>query len=151
MASKITIFACALGLSFGAVAADGDRAGTFKVVRGDVSIDRDGQILIPQVGDAVAVGDRVITAALSFAGITLLDSTRMTAGPDSVLEIKDFAFDTTSHEGRLDTSVRKGTLSVVSGKLAKANPDSVRFNAGSMTLGVRGTEFIIEASGEDAQ
>ena len=40
---------------------------------------------------------------------------------------------------------------MISGKVAKANPDAVRFNTGTVTLGVRGTEFIIEAGEEESQ
>jgi hypothetical protein len=42
---------------------------------------------------------------------------------------------------------------VISGKLAKANPDAVRFSTPTTTLGVRGTEFIIEVgdTGERAR
>jgi hypothetical protein len=36
---------------------------------------------------------------------------------------------------------------VISGKLAKANPDAVRFSTPTTTLGVRGTAFIIEVGG----
>lgn len=128
--------------------ADEDRAGTFKVVNGSVQVERSGETEIAQVGGAVMQGDRVITAANSFAGITLRDNTRLTASPNSALVIDAFSFDTTTHEGRLNASLKKGRLSVISGQLAKANPESVTYNTGTMTIGVRGTEFILEAAGE---
>ncbi|WP_432697137.1 FecR family protein [Marinobacterium sp. YM272] len=124
-----------------------ERAGTFKAINGSVSIDRSGDTLTPVIGDGVMTGDLITTQNASFAAVTLIDGTRLTAGPNSEMVINDFAFDTTTHEGRLNANVKKGSLAVISGKLSKANPDSVRFNTGSMTLGVRGTEFIIEAAG----
>ena len=46
-------------------------------------------------------------------------------------------------------SIRRGSLAVVDGKLAKANPESVRYSTPTTTLGVRGTEFIIEVGGSE--
>lgn len=125
-----------------------EKAGTFKVVNGTVSVERAGERSRAQPGDPVMEGDRVITATSSFAGITLLDNTRLTAGPDSTLVIEAFSFDTTTHEGQVDARLNKGRLAVISGLLAKSSPDSVIYRTGSMTIGVRGTEFIIEAAGE---
>ncbi len=135
-------------ISLTSIADAAERAGTIKTLKGSVNISRVGESLDVKVGDAVMAGDTLTTEALSFAGITLRDNTRLTAGPSSSLVIDQFSFDTTTHQGRLNTSVKKGSLAVVSGQLAKANPESVSFNTGSMTLGVRGTEFIIEVAGE---
>lgn len=125
-----------------------EQAGTFKVVNGNVQLVRDGETRTAQVGDAVFEGDRVVTAAASFAGITLLDNTRLTAAPNSTLVIDDFHFDTTTHEGRINASLAKGKLAVISGQLAKSSPETVTYNNGTMTIGVRGTEFVIESAGE---
>jgi len=47
----------------------------------------------------------------------------------------------------MSVSIRKGTLSVASGKIAKRTPESVDFHTPTSVLGVRGTEFIIEVLG----
>jgi hypothetical protein len=36
-------------------------------------------------------------------------------------------------------------LSVISGKIAKANPDGMVVSTPNVTLGVRGTEFMVDA------
>jgi hypothetical protein len=69
----------------------------------------------------------------------------LSAGPNSVLVLNKFTFNTTTHAGALDARVQRGTLSVISGKIAKANPDAVVFSTPDITLGVRGTEFIVDA------
>jgi len=147
---KFVLFACLLfGTSvFAGGMPETENAGTFKVVSGEVSVMRDGKTLKASPGAAVKAGDVVITSAASFAGITLRDNTRLTAGPGSRLVIDRFAFDTTTHDGELSASINKGSLAVISGQLAKANPEKVVFNTGTMTVGVRGTEFIIEAGKE---
>ena len=43
--------------------------------------------------------------------------------------------------------VRRGTLAVVSGRIAKQTPETVEFHTPTSVLGVRGTEFVIEVEG----
>lgn len=127
-----------------AAAAD-NNAGMVKTLKGQASIARAGQTLPVRVGDAVMEGDEVSTAADSSVGITLRDDTMLAAGARSTLLIKRFAFDPTTHDGHLDSTVRRGTLAVISGKIAHAHPEAVQFSTNTITLGVRGTEFIIDA------
>ena len=134
----------ALALFCGAGAA-AESAGMIKTLKGQASVVRAGQSLPLRVGDAVMEGDQISTGADSTVGIALRDDTLLAAGAKSTLEIKRFAFDPTTHGGRLDSSVRRGSLAVISGKIAKANPEAVQFSTNTITLGVRGTEFIIDA------
>lgn len=142
---SLIIFAL-LGTSLTTLAVE--QAGTIKTLQGRVEISRGGEIFPAEVGSHVSLGDVVSTGNSSFAGITMLDNTRMTAGPNTSIIIEKFSFNTTTHEGELSTDVQRGTLSVISGQIAKTRPDAVKFSAGELNLGVRGTEFIIEAAGE---
>ena len=126
-------------------AAWAESAGVVKTTKGTANIERSGQKIPAVVGATVETGDRVVTGADSYVGITLHDNTMLSAGPNSTLELNKFAFNSTTHAGVLDASVKRGSLSVISGKIAKANPDSVVFSTPGVTLGVRGTEFIVEA------
>jgi hypothetical protein len=94
-----------------------------------------------------------VTGPESFVGITLRDNTQLSAGANTILDLNKFAFDTTTQDGVLEASIKRGSLAVISGKLAKANPDAVRFSTPTTTLGVRGTAFIIEVGdkGEGAR
>jgi len=131
--------------SFVSWAAAGDAAGMVKTLKGQANIDRSGQVLPVHIGDVVMEGDQVSTGADSSVGITLRDDTLLAAGAKSTLQIKRFAFNPTTHAGQLDSTVKRGTLAVISGKIAHANPEAVQFSTNTMTLGVRGTEFIIDA------
>lgn len=126
-----------------------EAAGMIKTLKGTAQIERDGKPLPAAVGTEVFAKDRVNTGPNSSVGITLKDNTQLSAGANAQLDLNKFSFNTTSHAGELDASVKKGALSVISGKVAKANPEAVRFNTGTVTLGVRGTEFIIEAGDEE--
>jgi hypothetical protein len=117
-------------------------AGHVKVSRGTVQIERAGQKVPASVGAAVQAGDVVTTGADGSVGITFLDNSLLSAGPNSVLAIDRFAFDTTTHQGAFESSLKKGTLAVVSGKLAKQSPDAMKVKTPAAVLSVRGTEFL---------
>jgi hypothetical protein len=125
-----------------------DHIGVVKTSKGAVHIERAGQNVDVNVGSEVFSSDRVVTGADSSVGITLRDDTLLTEGASSTLELNNFAFNTTTYDGSLDATVRHGSLAVVDGKLAKANPAAVRYSTPTTTLGVRGTEFIIEVGGD---
>jgi hypothetical protein len=118
-------------------------AGHVKVSRGAVQIERAGQKVPASVGAPVQAGDVVTTGSDGSVGITFLDNSLLSAGPNSVLAIDRFAFDSTTHQGAFESSLKKGTLAVVSGKLAKQSPDAMKVKTPAAVLGVRGTEFLV--------
>jgi len=144
--AAVLAMSCAIGATH-VVAAD--VAGRIKSVKGAVSIVRAGQTRAAEAGMAVEVADRVVTGGDGSVGISMRDNTLLSAGPNSTLDLDKFAFDTTTHDGALDVSLKRGKLAVISGKIAKANPDAVRVATPSVTLGVRGTEFIVETGLQD--
>lgn len=116
-----------------------------KTSKGNATLERAGEKLAVSVGSKVLVNDRVMTGPDGAVGIMLRDNTMLSAGPNSSLQMNKFAFDTTTNAGVIDASVKRGTVAVISGKIAKSTPENVSFSTPTMTLGVRGTEFIIEA------
>ena len=127
-------------------AAAADDAGRLKVLKGAVAIERAGQSLPATVGMRLQEGDVIKTGRDGSAGVTFNDDSLLSIGPDSALAIDRFAFDSTTHAGRFDASLRQGTLSAVSGKIAKQSPDAMKVRTPSTILGVRGTEFVVRAA-----
>ena len=127
------------------VAAAADDVGRVKVVKGSVKIERPGGSVPASVGMKLQEGDVIATGRDGSAGVTFNDDSLLSVGPDSVLAVDRFAFDSTTHAGRFDTSLRQGTLSAVSGKIAKQSPDAMKVRTPSTILGVRGTEFVVRA------
>lgn len=134
-----------LSLSACSVALAADEAGMVKTAKGTVTVERSASKLPARPGFKILSSDRVITGPDSAVGITLRDNTMLSAGANAVLTLDKYAFNSTTHAGTLHASVQRGSLAVISGKLPKASPDSVRFQTSSVTLGVRGTAFVIEA------
>jgi hypothetical protein len=137
-----------LAIGFACVAAApaiADSVGQIKVSTGSVSIERAGKRLPGVIGTNVEVTDSIVTGADGSAGITFADNSRLSVGPNSTLAITRFHFDQTTHEGGFDSTLKRGTLSVISGKLAKRSPDAMTVSTPSTILGVRGTEFVVRA------
>jgi hypothetical protein len=144
--NKVTLLICTYLLALNTQAAD--VAGTVKSVKGQAFIERGSERIKVAVGTRLHPQDRLVSGADSSVGITLSDSTLLTAGSNSTIELNQYAFDRNTNAGRMDTTVKRGTMAVVSGQIAKTNPDQVIFRTSTVTLGVRGTEFIIDVDAE---
>ena len=126
-----------------AQAAWANDVGVVKVSRGAATIERGAQRLPAPVGTRVRERDVVVTGPDGAVGVTFSDNSLLSIGPDSRLTIDRFAFDPTTHKGAFETSLSKGTLAGVSGKIAKQSPDAMKVKTPAALLGVRGTEFVI--------
>ena len=133
-------------LALGVAVAAAQDAGQIKVSKGSAQIERSGKKLQAKVGQVVQQGDVVITGSDGSVGITFRDNSLVSIGPDSVLAIDRFVFDSTTHQGAFDSSLKQGTLAVVSGKLAKQSPEAMKVKTPAAILGVRGTEFLVRTS-----
>ena len=127
------------------LAASAEDIAQFKIAKGAVHIERSGQRIPARVGMPLQATDTVVTGSDGSAGITFVDNSLLSMGPNSVLAIERYAFNSTTHEGAFESSLRKGTLSVVSGKIAKQSPDAMKVRTPSTVLGVRGTYFLVRA------
>lgn len=132
----------ALGVSTTPVLAD---VGQIKVAKGQVSVDRKGQSVPAQVGMALETADILKTGSDGSVGITMRDNSLLSAGPNSILSLERFEFDATTSQGRFDAQLRRGTLAVVSGRIAKQSAQAMTVRTPSAVLGVRGTEFVVAA------
>jgi hypothetical protein len=145
MRQGLVVMLALAGLVTAGVAVAADEIGRVKVVKGTVGIERSGSRVPATVGMPLREGDVVVTGRDGSVGVTFNDDSLLSVGPDSTLAIDRFAFDSTTHAGRFDTSLRQGTLSAVSGKIAKQSPDAMKVRTPSTILGVRGTEFVVRA------
>jgi hypothetical protein len=125
-------------------------AGIVKIATGAVTIERSGDKYPAAPGTRIEAGDRIVTGRDSSVGITLRDNTLLSAGSDSVLVVDKFLFNSTTHAGEIDASVKRGTVSVISGKIAKQSPEAVRFRTPNAILGVRGTSFVVDVGDAEA-
>lgn len=115
-----------------------------KTMSGTVLVERGSQRMLATEGMRLQQADVIRTGIDGSVGITFVDNTMMSAGPNSSLALDQFSFNSTTHEGKLDASLRSGTLSVISGKIAKQSPEAMKVRTPAAILGARGTEFFVQ-------
>jgi hypothetical protein len=117
--------------------------GQVKVVRGQVAVER-GPGSVPAVaGLRLQAADTVRTGSDGAVGITMNDDSLLSAGPNSVLSLDRFVLEASTGQGVFAATLSRGTLAVVSGRLAKQSPDAMQLRTPRTILGVRGTEFVV--------
>jgi hypothetical protein len=118
--------------------------GEIKTAKGTVHVERDGKQIPATVGMPIRQSDTVVTGADGAAGLTFSDNSLLSTGPNSVLVVDRYSFDSTTHAGRFDASLKKGTLAVISGKMVKQSPEAMKVRTPAAIMGVRGTEFVVQ-------
>lgn len=146
MSHRRYILALVAGLLAPAVQAEEAAAiGLIKVASGEVSVQRQEQVLTATVGMPVLQTDVILTGPDSATGVSFRDNTLLSLGPNSRLALDVFRFDTTTHQGAFESTLSRGRMAVVSGKIAKQQLDAMKVRTPTALLGVRGTEFLVEA------
>ncbi len=113
---------------------------------GAASVQRGAQQLKASPGLQLLAGDKLVTGKDGRMSLTFVDNTRFAVGPNSQVSVSDFQYDRTRQTGSFVTQVDRGSLAVVSGKVAKSNRDAMKVRTPNTLLGVRGTKFIVEVS-----
>lgn len=89
-------------------------------------------------GDKVYKGDIIKTPSDGSVAIGLPDKTVVSAGPNSSIDIAKFDVTANQTMGE-NNEIKRGSISAISGAIAKASPEPVSFASPGMTLsGVRG-------------
>lgn len=133
----------AAGIVASATAAE---IGQIKVLKGQVSVERSGQVMQGNLGMRLQPADVLRTGPDGSVGITMNDNSLLAAGPNSILSLDRYDFDATTNQGRFDAQLKKGSLAVISGRIAKQAPEAMTVRTPSTILGIRGTEFVVSAN-----
>ncbi len=120
--------------------------GRVKISVGEASIERGGELIPAKPGLVLDEKDVLVTGANGRLGVTFVDNSRFSAGPNSRVELTEFTFNPTTHDGGFETDVQAGTLAIISGQIAKKTPDAMKVRTPTTILGVRGTEFVVEVA-----
>ena len=135
-----------LAAAFVVASAAAAEIGQIKVLKGQVSVDRSGQVIPGSLGMQLEPADVLRTGPDGSVGITMTDNSLLSAGPNSILSLDRYEFDATTNQGRFDAQLKKGSLSVISGRIAKQTPEAMTVRTPSTILGIRGTEFVVSAN-----
>lgn len=143
--SLLTVIAL-LAVSLAAGNAVAAEIGQIKTLQGGVVIIRDQARITAKPGDVLQQSDIVETGSDGSVGITFIDSSRFSAGPDTRLALRMFRFNPTTHEGAFVADMNRGTLSVISGQIAKRSPDAMKIKTPTTILGFRGTRVVVKVT-----
>jgi len=126
-----------------------EAVGVIENASGSVKVTHDGRTRPAQAGMRLLPGDRIATGPRSYTEIKLRDDTLLSMGPEGRMRISRFRFDPSTNAGNMLLTVIKGALRVTTGLIGQRDPDSVQFRTIVGTVGIRGTQFIVEAGEND--
>jgi len=101
--------------------------------------------------DAVNAGDTISSSKDSQVLIRMKDNSSLLVRADSKIKITAFQFENKPTDNA-KTTVIAGTLRAVSGSIGKGQPENVKYEAGTATIGIRGTDIevaIVEEGSKD--
>ena len=110
---------------------------------GSALVERNTQRLKAAPGLQLLAGDRLVTGKDGRMSLTFIDNTRFAVGPNSRVSVSEFQYDRTRQKGSFVTKVDRGSLAIVSGRIAKSDRDAMKVRTPNSLLGVRGTKFIV--------
>jgi hypothetical protein len=135
------------GMAVSAANAAEESSGMVVASRGEVSAMVNGDSRELKQGDFVFVNDEIMTGDRSFAVLQFTDGAKVTVRPDSKLVIETYLYaGNDSDEATL--SLVSGGLRVITGAMAKTNPENYKVRTPVALMGVRGTEFSIMLCGD---
>jgi len=120
------------------VAAEKSSVGVISASIGEV-YNQDGKKL--STGDKIYFGDSIIVKSNSNSQIMLLDETVMTVGSNSEIKIDEFVYDKKSQNGKILSTIKSGSMKVLTGGVSEKNPANLEIKVPAGTIGSRGTEF----------
>lgn len=143
-AASITFILTLLAVSGSAANADNSQVAQIKTVSGQAEIVRNGARVAARIGDPLYEKDTIDTGGDGSIGITFIDNTVMSSGPNSEIVLEDYKFNSSDFKGSMLTDMNRGTVSMISGDIARSSPGAMKVKTPTAILGVRGTRFVIE-------
>ncbi|MEH6405087.1 MAG: FecR domain-containing protein, partial [Sneathiella sp.] len=125
--------------------------GTIETIEGSATVRHtDGTSEVLQPGSDIYKDDIIETGGDGTLGLLMVDGSVLGVGPGSRMAIDNFAYDASTSDGNLGLSFLKGTVSFLSGKIAKNDYDDVDIKVPFGSIGIRGTEFVVEIAADGA-
>ena len=133
-----------LASSLPCIAAEPDHIGIVKSLAGDAVIVRNSTTILAVENMKLLKGDQIKTGNTGKVGMIFEDDTVISIGPNTRIVIEDFAFQPSEKELSFVAKVLQGTVSYVSGQIAKLAPNLVRIKTPHATVGTRGTHVLLK-------
>jgi hypothetical protein len=149
MKSPVIIVCFILLLMIGTAAAEDAKVGFVKNVSGQASIARKQASIPAKVRDKLYENDVLNTGGDGSMGVILQDNSVLSLGPNSRLVIKKFLFEPANQKLTFNAQIKKGTLTYLTGLIAKLNRKGVQIETPTTVCGIRGTHLAIKVDNPD--
>lgn len=119
-------------------------AGTVERLQGTAMIISGSSQKNVQLKSKVFQGDQITTANNAELLLRLTDGSVFAVRPNSNFIVSEYRFNNTdASQDNLLVKLLKGGFRTVTGAIGKKNPQKVRFNTPTATIGIRGTDFEV--------
>ena len=145
---NILVVCTAVLSAFATQAFAAEAKGLVVASRGTVIATSNGESRELKQGDEIFVTDEILTAPKSFAVLQFLDGAKVTVKPDSEIVIEDYVYNGNADD-KATLNLVSGGLRVITGAMAKNNPENYKVKTPVALMGVRGTEFAIQLCGDN--
>ena len=119
-------------------------AGYIKILEGNAVIIRGGSSIPAQLGNPILMHDIIVTTSDGSLGITFMDNTRISIGPDTEFIINDYVYKPKKKQLSFISKISKGTLHFISGNMSKLKKEAIVLKTPEGTVGIRGTRFLLQ-------
>ena len=137
----------AMLLSAPVLAQQEDSSGMVVASRGEVIALSNGGSRVLKQGDFIYVSDEIITSNRSFAVLQFEDGAKVTVRPDSTMIIESYLYNGDGND-EATLNLVEGGLRVITGAMAKSNPENYKVRTPVALMGLRGTEFSVMLCGD---
>ena len=120
--------------------------GTITFLVGDARLERSGTITPLTKGQALQVGDRLVTGVNGHVHARMVDNGFISVRPSGRLHIQSYTY-TPQDPGanRVGLMLESGVARTISGKAGEAAREHYRFNTPVAAIGLRGTDYVVQA------
>jgi hypothetical protein len=123
-----------------------DPVGDVTLVIGSVQVQRGDQQLPLSRGSSLMVGDSIQTQANGHVHLRFVDGALVSVRPASSLKVVEYRFDRANPSASVVRfQLDQGVVRAISGQAAEAAKDKFRLNTPLAAIGVKGTDFVVEA------
>ncbi|MBA4315024.1 MAG: hypothetical protein C0422_06800 [Alcaligenaceae bacterium] len=125
-----------------------DVAGRISQLTGELfAVSVEGKRRALQKGSAVFAGETIDVSEGGFAVVSMADSTRLTLPGGSSMQVAAYRYAPASPQTSVASfKLLKGAVRAVTGAIAKAEPNNVKFFTETATVGIRGTAIDISCT-----
>ena len=117
--------------------------GQVVALKGDVKLERESKIQELLLKDKVLENDQITTLNDSRTQLLLNDETVITVGENSIFKMDEYLLNE-EKDSTLKMNFLNGTFKVITGKIGKLNPDSFKIQTKTASIGIRGTEILLQ-------